>query len=163
MFCGEKQSNEYMYEGKSVSFNLNFFILPSELRSVEVDLTELSVNVSSPVQVNCRGDSEPRSEVHWELGTRTGTTVPMNLTGSSEVGVTLIIEHAQAEDSGVILCAAENVVGRAEARFTLSVFCKFLLYIFIFSVTYEFFLLYILCIFLLLCAILKCFAILCPL
>ena len=103
---------------------------------VHVEPLELSVNVTSPVLVTCYGQGEPRPNVSWESGERNGTASWLNYSTSSLVAVTLNIEATQTEDSGVILCAAENMVGRTEAGFTLNVFCESLT----FSLSHERFL-----------------------
>ncbi|XP_058997342.1 hemicentin-2 [Mustela lutreola] len=93
--------------------------VPPQIAGPQEPHTQVSVVQDGEATLQCHATGKPPPKVTWERDGRPLTAAPgLRLQNH---GQKLRVEGAQAALSGRYSCVAENVAGRAERRFTLSV------------------------------------------
>lgn len=96
-----------------------FSSVPPQIAGPQEPHTQVSVVQDGEATLQCHATGKPPPKVTWERDGRPLTAAPgLRLQNH---GQKLRVEGAQAAHSGRYSCVAENVAGRAERRFTLSV------------------------------------------
>ncbi|KAF3821003.1 hypothetical protein GH733_011156 [Mirounga leonina] len=99
-------------------YNLNVWV-PPQIAGPREPPTQVSVVQDGEATLQCNATGKPPPRVAWERDGRPLRAEPgLRL---QDQGQRLHVERAQAAHSGRYSCVAENVAGRAERRFALSV------------------------------------------